>query len=145
MPLPILIINALGMAGAGLGVLGKVAYITKIPELFKFGKSFMVPKQQTWIELNVGGKSFVTTKMTLASQPGTIFALMVEAEEKAAQDRFNELDEMEKEKLQSQMNKWSHKGDVYRFDRDPEYFPPILNYLRTGIFAFSFSFSVSSS
>lgn len=131
MPWPLLLVNLAATAGAGLGVLGKVAYVTKIPELFKFGKAMMVPKQRTWIEINVGGKMFMTTKTTL-SQPGTIFALMIESEEKAAQERFHELDEVEKEKLQEKMNKWSHKADVFRFDRDPDYFPPILNYLRTG-------------
>lgn len=57
----------------------------------------MVPKKKSWIELNIGGKIFVTTKSTLLSQPKSIFALMMEIEEKESQDKFLEFDEFEKE------------------------------------------------
>lgn len=57
----------------------------------------MVPKKKSWIELNIGGKVFVTTKTTLLSQPKSIFALMMEIEEKESQDKFLEFDEFERE------------------------------------------------
>jgi hypothetical protein len=132
MPLPIVIITILSQVGVGLGLLGKISSLTKLPELLKFGKQYMVPKKKSWIELNIGGKIFVTTKSTLLSQPKSIFALMMEIEEKESQDKFLEFDEFEKEKLQGRLNKFSSKGDQYKIDRDFEYFAPILNYLRTG-------------
>eukprot|EP01125_Pyxidicula_operculata_P003195 TRINITY_DN135_c0_g1_i1.p1 TRINITY_DN135_c0_g1~~TRINITY_DN135_c0_g1_i1.p1 ORF type:complete len:110 (-),score=22.10 TRINITY_DN135_c0_g1_i1:62-391(-) len=57
---------------------------------------------------------------------------MFESETREGQSKFKELDEMEKEELQKRLNKFNHTEGVWRFDRDPNYFEPILNYLRTG-------------
>lgn len=69
----------------------------------------MVPKKKSWVELNVGGKVFVTvfsrfrfllidqTKATLVNHPSSLFALMMEVEEKESQEKFSELDDFDKE------------------------------------------------
>ncbi|MBN3271069.1 KCTD9 protein, partial [Polyodon spathula] len=66
-----------------------------------------------WLTLNIGGRCFTTTRTTLVSkEPDSMLAHMF-------QDR--EL--------------WGNKQDprgAYLIDRSPEYFEPILNYLRHG-------------
>ena len=63
-----------------------------------------------WIKLNVGGQIFLTTKRTLLSEPNSMLANMFSGE-------FSPGD---KDEL-----------GAYMIDRTPEYFKPILNYLRT--------------
>uniref|UniRef100_A0A3Q3K2L4 BTB/POZ domain-containing protein KCTD9 n=1 Tax=Monopterus albus TaxID=43700 RepID=A0A3Q3K2L4_MONAL len=66
-----------------------------------------------WLTLNIGGRLFTTTRSTLVSkEPDSMLAHM-----------FREKDE------------WGNKQDehgAYLIDRSPEYFEPILNYLRHG-------------
>ncbi|XP_069023019.1 BTB/POZ domain-containing protein KCTD9b isoform X2 [Embiotoca jacksoni] len=66
-----------------------------------------------WLTLNVGGRCFTTTRSTLVSkQPESMLAHM-----------FREKDV------------WGNKQDThgaYLIDRSPDYFEPILNYLRHG-------------
>uniref|UniRef100_A0A673YYC7 BTB/POZ domain-containing protein KCTD9 n=1 Tax=Salmo trutta TaxID=8032 RepID=A0A673YYC7_SALTR len=67
-----------------------------------------------WLTLNIGGRLFTTTRSTLVSkEPESMLAHMFR--EKAAV--------------------WGNKQDecgAYLIDRSPEYFEPILNYLRHG-------------
>ena len=68
--------------------------------------------ERDWIKLNVGGKIFTTTRCTLTKDPESfLFRLCQETSD-----------------LESQ------KDDMgaYLIDRDPNYFNPILNYLRHG-------------
>uniref|UniRef100_A0A3B4BMT1 BTB/POZ domain-containing protein KCTD9 n=1 Tax=Periophthalmus magnuspinnatus TaxID=409849 RepID=A0A3B4BMT1_9GOBI len=66
-----------------------------------------------WITLNIGGRLFTTTRSTLVSkEPDSMLAHM-----------FREKDVWG--------NKQDEKG-AYLIDRSPEYFEPILNYLRHG-------------
>uniref|UniRef100_A0A8C4HQ67 BTB/POZ domain-containing protein KCTD9 n=1 Tax=Dicentrarchus labrax TaxID=13489 RepID=A0A8C4HQ67_DICLA len=66
-----------------------------------------------WLTLNIGGRPFTTTRSTLVSkEPESMLAHM-----------FREKDV------------WGNKRDrhgAYLIDRSPEYFEPILNYLRHG-------------
>ena len=65
-----------------------------------------------WIKLNVGGQTFLTTKLTLLSEPDSMLATMFSGELPPGS-----------------------KDDqgAYMIDRTPEYFKPILNYLRRGV------------
>ncbi|KAM3600205.1 uncharacterized protein V6R79_019471 [Siganus canaliculatus] len=66
-----------------------------------------------WLTLNVGGRCFTTTRSTLVSkEPESMLAHM-----------FREKDVWG--------NKRDHQG-AYLIDRSPDYFEPILNYLRHG-------------
>uniref|UniRef100_A0A8C4X2R4 BTB/POZ domain-containing protein KCTD9 n=1 Tax=Erpetoichthys calabaricus TaxID=27687 RepID=A0A8C4X2R4_ERPCA len=66
-----------------------------------------------WLTLNIGGRCFTTTRSTLVSkEPDSMLAHM-----------FKEKDVWG--------NKQDHNG-AYLIDRSPEYFEPILNYLRHG-------------
>ncbi|XP_068128422.1 BTB/POZ domain-containing protein KCTD9 [Hyperolius riggenbachi] len=66
-----------------------------------------------WLTLNVGGKYFTTTRSTLVSkEPDSMLSHM-----------FSDRD--------AWGNKRDHRG-AFLIDRSPEYFEPILNYLRHG-------------
>jgi len=68
-----------------------------------------------WICLNVGGRYFTTSKCTLLSEPASMLAKMF------ADDDGNRL--------------WPScvdKNGAYLIDRSPEYFEPLINYLRHG-------------
>lgn len=66
-----------------------------------------------WLTLNVGGKYFTTTRSTLVSkEPDSMLSHM-----------FSDRD--------GWGNKRDHRG-AFLIDRSPEYFEPILNYLRHG-------------
>lgn len=71
------------------------------------------PTHTDWLTLNVGGRCFTTTRSTLVSkEPESMLAHM-----------FRDKDV------------WGNKQDsqgAYLIDRSPEYFEPILNYLRHG-------------
>ncbi|KAE8619104.1 hypothetical protein XENTR_v10009606 [Xenopus tropicalis] len=80
--------------------------------------SFDIPEQLTgghtdWLTLNVGGRYFTTTRSTLVSkEPDSMLSHM-----------FSDRD--------AWGNKRDHTG-AFLIDRSPEYFEPILNYLRHG-------------
>lgn len=63
--------------------------------------------QQSQIILNIGGTEFTTSRVTLKSDPNSIFTAMLESDMKS-------------------------RGGKYFFDRDPHHFRFILNYLRKG-------------
>ncbi|CAJ0577369.1 unnamed protein product, partial [Mesorhabditis spiculigera] len=65
----------------------------------------------TWVSLNVGGQIFQTTRSTLTREDGFLSKLIRE-DGGLASDR-------------------DERG-AYLIDRDPQYFAPILNYLRHG-------------
>lgn len=65
-----------------------------------------------WINLNVGGKLFTTTRNTLVKHPDSMLARM-----------FNNSEGW---------NSAVDKNGSYLIDRSPEYFEPLLNYLRHG-------------
>jgi hypothetical protein len=67
-----------------------------------------ISKLSEEIVLNIGGKLFFTSKTTLTSQENIFFALF------------------------SSGNFKPNEKNEYFFDRDPEYFDILLNYLRTG-------------
>uniref|UniRef100_A0A673YI91 Potassium channel tetramerization domain containing 9a n=1 Tax=Salmo trutta TaxID=8032 RepID=A0A673YI91_SALTR len=76
--------------------------------------TYGLPRAHTdWLTLNIGGRLFTTTRSTLVSkEPESMLAHM-----------FREKDV------------WGNKQDergAYLIDRSPEYFEPILNYLRHG-------------
>ncbi|XP_056427120.1 BTB/POZ domain-containing protein KCTD9 [Hyla sarda] len=69
--------------------------------------------QTDWLTLNVGGRYFTTTRSTLVSkEPDSMLSHM-----------FSDRD--------AWGNKRDHRG-AFLIDRSPEYFEPILNYLRHG-------------
>lgn len=65
-----------------------------------------------WVRLNIGGKVFQTTRSTLMREPGSFLYRL----------------------CQDEMGLPTDKDDTgaYLIDRDPDFFSPILNYLRHG-------------
>ena len=64
-----------------------------------------------WIKLNVGGQIFQTTRTTLISDPESMLARMFSQDEQILAPAQSE-------------------DGAYLMDRSPDYFKPILNYLR---------------
>ena len=69
--------------------------------------------QQEWVQLNVGGTKFTTTKSTLSKDPKSFFHRLINQHDDGLESH-RDLD------------------GAYLIDRDPSYFAPILNYLRHG-------------
>ena len=65
-----------------------------------------------WITLNVGGKCFTTTRNTLVKYPDSMLGRMFGNSEN--------------------WHSTADRNGCYLFDRSPEYFEPLLNYLRHG-------------
>ncbi|CAG9827703.1 unnamed protein product [Diabrotica balteata] len=65
-----------------------------------------------WVKLNVGGTYFLTTKTTLARDPNSFLYRLIQEDS----DLISDKDET----------------GAYLIDRDPNYFSPVLNYLRHG-------------
>jgi len=73
-------------------------------------------RQETseWIRLNVGGQLFQTSRTTLLNrEPNSVLAKMFDPESKIQPS-------------------CEDSSGAYLIDRDPKYFAPLLNYLRTG-------------
>ena len=68
-------------------------------------------KENDWVTLNVGGRTFSTTRSTLTKDKESMLAKMFGEGWNSAKD----------------------SNGSYLIDRTPEYFAPILNYLRCGV------------
>ncbi|CAI2355562.1 unnamed protein product [Caenorhabditis sp. 36 PRJEB53466] len=69
-------------------------------------------QNSSWVRLNVGGKVFQTTKSTLMREPGSFLYRLCQEEQGLPSDK--------------------DETGAYLIDRDPNFFSPILNYLRHG-------------
>lgn len=67
---------------------------------------------RSWIKLNVGGITFLTTKTSLTKEPESFLARLATEDPDLPSDK--------------------DENNAYLIDRDPKYFSPILNYLRHG-------------
>jgi len=78
-------------------------------------------RQQEWVQLNVGGQVFATTKSTLSKDPKSFFHRLINNGSDGGESGGGGTME-------------SHRDDngAYLIDRDPAYFAPVLNYLRHG-------------
>ncbi|ENN76468.1 hypothetical protein D910_07115 [Dendroctonus ponderosae] len=65
-----------------------------------------------WVKLNVGGTHFLTTKTTLSRDPKSFLYRLVQEDSDLDTDK--------------------DETGAYLIDRDPNYFSPVLNYLRHG-------------
>lgn len=74
--------------------------------------TFFNNKNKEWVKLNVGGTYFLTTKTTLSRDPNSFLFRLVQEDSDLISDK-------------------DHTG-AYLIDRDPNYFSPVLNYLRHG-------------
>uniref|UniRef100_A0AAQ5Y749 BTB/POZ domain-containing protein KCTD9 n=1 Tax=Amphiprion ocellaris TaxID=80972 RepID=A0AAQ5Y749_AMPOC len=109
-------IRASGVYNGNGGLIDDVALIRDDDVLYISDGDSSEARCQThtdWLTLNVGGRCFTTTRSTLVSkEPESMLAHM-----------FREKDV------------WGNKQDsqgAYLIDRSPDYFEPILNYLRHG-------------
>jgi len=81
------------------------------------GEAFVPPtvdnhgKENEWVTLNVGGRIFSTTRSTLTKDRDSMLASM----------------------FGDSWNSATDASGSYMIDRTPEYFAPILNYLRCGV------------
>jgi len=75
-----------------------------------------------WIWINVGGKTFMTTRTTLSSEPNSMLSRMFLDTKQGQGD----------DELQRIVPSVQDDQGAYMIDRSPKYFEPILNYLRTG-------------
>lgn len=81
-------------------------------------------EKEEWISLNVGGQIFKSTRFTLCKVPDSMLAKM-----------FTSSNDSEKQANSSSDYSWESIQDEsgsYLIDRSPNYFHPILNYLRCG-------------
>lgn len=138
MDLPLLLPDALSRISKSLGLDAKILYncsgkviddtsVLKSGDIIyaSLGEPFVTPKHtfeadamseskatdSDWITLNVGGRKFTTSKVTLTTkEPDSMLARMFSSPWKSKTDA---------------------KG-AFLIDRSPTYFEPILNYLRSG-------------
>jgi hypothetical protein len=111
-----------------------------VAELFIKGSAMMPKfKQANWIQLNVGGKIYLTHRKTLASRE-SIFRHILSADEEAHKNRWKNMLkfwERSPDKVRIldpqryyQMRQKSY--NEYYIDRDPRYFEAVLHYMRYG-------------
>ena len=75
--------------------------------------------QQEWVQLNVGGTRFTTTKSTLSKDPKSFFHRLINQESGEGG-------------VGGGLESHRDRDGAYLIDRDPAYFAPVLNYLRHG-------------
>uniref|UniRef100_A0A8C5BLV6 Potassium channel tetramerization domain containing 9b n=1 Tax=Gadus morhua TaxID=8049 RepID=A0A8C5BLV6_GADMO len=110
-------IRASGVYNGSGGLIDDIALIRDDDVLYMsdgdFQRVFVFNPHTDWLTLNVGGRCFTTTRSTLVNKdPDSMLAHMF-------RDK----------------GVWMNKQDcqgAYLIDRSPEYFEPILNYLRHG-------------
>jgi BTB/POZ domain-containing protein KCTD2/5/17 len=93
---------------------------TKIDEfsgdkILNFNEKIIIP-QNSWIKLNVGGKLFNVSRDVLCKDPNSMLSKWFSVK--------NE------NNFQWESNK--DENGAYLIDQEPEYFEPLLNYLRYG-------------
>lgn len=71
-----------------------------------------IGRTDEWVRLNVGGKLFVTTRTTLCRDPLSFLYRLCQDD--------------------PDLNSDKDESGAYLIDRDPEYFGPVLNFLRHG-------------
>ncbi|XP_065897942.1 BTB/POZ domain-containing protein KCTD5-like [Dysidea avara] len=76
------------------------------------GNNVKSKPKEDWVKLNIGGKVFMTTKTTLCRHPNSFLARMLHND--------------------PELPSLKDENGAYLIDRDPNYFNPILNYLRHG-------------
>ena len=69
-------------------------------------------KPHDWVQLNVGGVTFTTTRATLAKDPESFLFRLCQED--------------------SNLSSYKDERGAYMIDRDSKYFRPVLNYLRYG-------------
>lgn len=88
-----------------------------------------------WIRLNVGGTIFLTTKTTLKKESKSFLCRLctwAEAEENQNEISNNSEDQPQQQHNLNKLQSQKDETGAYLVDRDPNYFGPILNYLRHG-------------
>ena len=70
--------------------------------------------ENDWVRLNVGGRVFTTTRRTLSKEPGSFLHRLVT------------------DAATSGLGSVKDDSGAFLIDRDPDYFGPVLNYLRHG-------------
>lgn len=89
------------------------------------------PNSREWIKLNVGGTTFLTTRLTLSKDHSSFFYRLIQEDEELQTDMVSRkillLFTLKKESYNFQ-----DENGAYLIDRDPRYFPVVLNFLRHG-------------
>uniref|UniRef100_A0A8C9W614 BTB/POZ domain-containing protein KCTD9 n=1 Tax=Scleropages formosus TaxID=113540 RepID=A0A8C9W614_SCLFO len=105
--------NIYNVKGGLIDDIALIRYETLLVSTERAPEQLCFPAHTDWLTLNVGGRHFTTTRSTLVNkEPDSMLAHM-----------FRDQDV------------WGNKRDergAYLIDRSPDYFEPILNYLRHG-------------
>lgn len=100
-----------------------------------------------WVKMNIGGTTFLTTKTTLCREKGSFLARLCQNDQDLPSVKVN-LNPLIISVCTAKINASfsfailfvrlkqlyfpQDENGAYLIDRDPRYFPPILNYLRHG-------------
>jgi BTB/POZ domain len=89
-------------------------------------------KESQWVELNVGGCHYLTTRKTLLAVPMSLFSHVFRQQSGASDGSDDILFMSERDYKLMQLKMVGGDPVSLRIDRDGECFRVILNYLRTG-------------